>query len=277
MEKLLFILLLLFLTNTIRGQVVKVNLQEKFIIKTDLPYEKVKQMNPDIVNYDIVGGNYVGDSAEFSIALYNANRNNKYDEKEDILIVSTFDAKAVSIYPSVSSQPIAEVNTIECDGKKFSVIEIDEKGTYVKIKPLADDLTNPDLKVFNKVPDINFKAITGDTINFRSFLNKEKYVFVEFWASWCHNCLENFSILKAYYRNYADQLTLISLNIGDSPNEIQDMIKKYDLNWTQGYSTDVIGKEFLLYGNNYGALFDPSGKLVLICHEPEEIKRFIDK
>jgi thiol-disulfide isomerase/thioredoxin len=71
---------------------------------------------------------------------------------------------------------------------------------------IALSLQNP--SVFAK--DITLQTIQGDKIAFSSL--KGKWVFINYWASWCHICLDEIPELNRFYRQNKDHVALFAVN-----------------------------------------------------------------
>ena len=83
--------------------------------------------------------------------------------------------------------------------------------------------------MFNKS---DFKTIDGKSIQLRT--EKAPIVIINFWASWCKPCLEEFpSLIKLRNKYSADQVQIIAVNTDVEKQllEIKKTKKKYKLNF----------------------------------------------
>jgi thiol-disulfide isomerase/thioredoxin len=72
-----------------------------------------------------------------------------------------------------------------------------EKGELMRKK--LTDFKNS--SVGNLAPDFTLKDINGNQFTLSSFGNK-KYILIDFWASWCAPCRQDFPFLKEIYNKY---------------------------------------------------------------------------
>jgi len=80
---------------------------------------------------------------------------------------------------------------------------------------------------------INFvsKAISGNIIELDKL--KGKYIYLDFWGTWCSPCREEIPILKSIYSEYQNEnFTLIGI-ANDNFEALQDFVKKQEINWEQ--------------------------------------------
>ncbi len=71
-------------------------------------------------------------------------------------------------------------------------------------------------KIGDLAPEIDFKSVTGDQITLSKLEGRP--VLVNFWATWCGPCREEFPALVRMYKKYQDQgLVVIGVNYQD-PN-----------------------------------------------------------
>ncbi len=91
--------------------------------------------------------------------------------------------------------------------------------------------------------DFNLNDRFGRKINFENF--KDRYLLIDFWASWCVPCIENFPYLKKLMEEYkSDSIQFISVSLDTNSNSWKAAIKKYDLPDIQ--LSDLKGFEGLL-------------------------------
>lgn len=186
----------------------------------------------------------------------------------------------------------------------FSIEAIVElMGPYVvveKVEKLWDSL-NPELKnsyngkVINavllgsKATDVGSKApgfsqpdTAGKLVRLADI--KGKYVFVDFWASWCHPCrAENPNVLKAYDAYKGRNFTVVGISIDFEKDRDKWMkaIHEDGMPWIQLLSpANIDGGAMKTYGiraipSNF--LVDPNGIIVAKnLHGPELQKRLAE-
>ena len=83
----------------------------------------------------------------------------------------------------------------------------------------ADDLTG---KI---APAFSAKDIEGKEINLRDYLGK--VVLLDFWASWCIPCREEFPFLVKFYRDHKkDDFIILAINIDNNEENMHDFLVK---------------------------------------------------
>ena len=140
---------------------------------------------------------------------------------------------------------------------------------YAMYKELVNDILSANLKVGSKAPDISGKKPDGKEITLSDL--KGKYVFIDFWASWCAPCRREIPYLKEAlaYSEKSDNLVVLSYSIDNKMNDWVNCIEKNNLkhkNWIhistlKGWNSDGI-KLFGVKGVPFTALIDPEGNVV---------------
>lgn len=72
--------------------------------------------------------------------------------------------------------------------------------------------------------DINLIDIQGHKTEFTQL--KGKWVFINYWASWCEPCLEEIGALNEFYQQQQDKVALFAVNFDDLPLDEQQMLVK---------------------------------------------------
>ena len=154
-------------------------------------------------------------------------------------------------------------------------------------KELQNEILAANLKVGAEAPDITGRTPEGKELSLSDF--KGKYVFIDFWASWCAPCRREIPHLKevlAYSEN-SDNLVVLSYSIDSKEKDWLACIKNNNLihkNWIhistlKGWNTEAI-KLFGVKGVPYTALIDPEGNVVEFKLRGEEmvkrLKNIID-
>ncbi len=133
-------------------------------------------------------------------------------------------------------------------------------------KQIKDDisfLTNKRIGV--KMPDFVQNDPNGNPVNFASF--RGKYVYIDFWASWCIPCrAENPNVLKAYQKHKDSNFTVVGVSLDDDLSSWKRAIKQDKMPWTM--VSDLKGKMneiavfFGITGIPSTLLLDPEGKII---------------
>lgn len=126
-------------------------------------------------------------------------------------------------------------------GSHFDSAEV--KPLYYKFSPqlqssplgkLAIDriLANEKRAVGVKIIDFSQTDIDGKVFNIKSL--RGKYVFLDFWASWCYWCRkENPNVIKAYEQLKDRNLEIVSVSFDESEASWKNAVKEDKLPWLQ--------------------------------------------
>ncbi|MDQ6530981.1 TlpA disulfide reductase family protein [Flavobacterium sp. LHD-85] len=86
-------------------------------------------------------------------------------------------------------------------------------------------------------PDFEANDLNGDLLQISSFRNN-KYVLLDFWASWCGPCREDFPFLKEMYSKYEDQgFEIISVSRDEKLDLWRAAIQKENIGKWKHFST----------------------------------------
>lgn len=132
----------------------------------------------------------------------------------------------------------------------------------------TDTVVKPqDLPVSTVAPDFTLMDADGKPVSLSSF--RGKYVLVDFWASWCPDCIrENPNIVEAYKRFKDKNFTVIGVSFDRTKEAWLSRIAKDGLTWTQlfapgGWKSDV-SKAYGIHWIPTAYLIDPEGKIVAV-------------
>lgn len=154
------------------------------------------------------------------------------------------------------------------DGENANSREPYDVGTFqIEIKrPVAPDFTAEDLE--------------GNEFKLSDF--KGKYVFLDFWATWCAPCIADLPYLRNAHKKYHDRenFVMLSLSFDDTVEKVQRFIDRNNIQWDQGFlgpsaQSDIPG----YYKRGIPAMFviDPEGNVVSENFEGTDIERTLSR
>jgi len=130
-----------------------------------------------------------------------------------------------------------------------------------------------------KAPDILLPNSKGDSVALSSSLQTNKYVLIDFWASWCGPCRHAMPGLKKLYSKYHDKgLEIYSISLDENPNAWKRAVFEDGTKWLhvldqQGNTANNWGVSFI--PNTF--LLDENRNIVAINAEPAEIDKILQK
>ncbi|MCB0391655.1 MAG: TlpA family protein disulfide reductase [Bdellovibrionales bacterium] len=78
----------------------------------------------------------------------------------------------------------------------------------------------------NGVPDFELNDIKGKTIKLSDF--KNKIVIVNFWASWCDPCVEEFPSLLKLLNDFKGEIVLLAISADHSEEDMNNFLKAFN-------------------------------------------------
>jgi len=150
------------------------------------------------------------------------------------------------------------------DKQKFKYVGIDTQSRSLLLQPISDDSKKYSLQKgypFRPFKGKDFR--TGKSIALSDFAGK--YVFIDFWGTWCGPCVQDLPELRETYQD-ADKAHVQFLGVvgKDSAERLARFLAKNPLEWPQILS-DSVNKLVETYGIQAyptTVLIGPDGKVV---------------
>lgn len=102
----------------------------------------------------------------------------------------------------------------------------------------------------------------GKAVSFDQF--KGKYVWIDFWASWCGPCKQAFPHMKELYAGYKDKgFEIIGISTDTKIEPWLKILPILNNPWPQLWDNTNLFSEFAVTAFPTGFLIDPDGKIVL--------------
>jgi len=115
------------------------------------------------------------------------------------------------------------------------------------------------------VKDIAQNDVNGKPVKFSDF--RGKYLYVDFWASWCGPCrAENPNVVKAYNTFKNKNFDVLGISLDENEAHWKDAIQKDGLLWTQlsdlkGWDNEI-ARYYGIQAIPFSFLLDPNGVII---------------
>lgn len=148
---------------------------------------------------------------------------------------------------------------------------------------------NETIKVGQEAPELAYPSPDGKIISLKK-VNHDRYVLLDFWASWCGPCRLSSPALVALYKEFKDKrfkdarkgFTVVSVSLDRKKENWIEAIKKDDLSWP--YHMSDLKAWQSEAASKYGVLFipqafliGPDGKVLGWYMHPSDAKRDLEK
>ncbi|WP_129715245.1 TlpA disulfide reductase family protein [Pedobacter sp. SYP-B3415] len=126
------------------------------------------------------------------------------------------------------------------------------------------------------ISDFELRDANAKLVNTAGIRKTNKYMIIDFWASWCTPCRANNQALLKLYRTYHPrQLEIVGISIDDNLNNWKTALKQEDLPWPQLIDTGGFSSASALRADIRSIpsylLTDAGGRLILKTHKVEAL------
>lgn len=88
--------------------------------------------------------------------------------------------------------------------------------------------------VGNHFTDLVMTTREGENISLEMLVQQNKYVLIDFWASWCAPCRQSIPGLRILHETYKDRgLSIVGISLDEDKEAWEAAIEKYKMDWIQ--------------------------------------------
>jgi len=191
----------------------------------------------------------------------NANVYYKYLQAKPSSIVKNY---VLNKYTSLLNNPSDE--DVKKIADKYSQLSKNDQdgyfGRYIKKK-----IDSYKVSVGMMAPEIVQNDLLGNPFSLISL--KGKYVLLDFWASWCGPCRQDFPQIKELYREYKKYgFEIISISKDSDTSAYLKAIEQHGINiWTNSLINEKITKSYFVSTIPLKILINPKGVIIGIWRE----------
>lgn len=150
-------------------------------------------------------------------------------------------------------------------------------------KMLDEYISFQSFGVGSEAYDFTLKSIDGKEITLSDY--RGKYVFLDFWASWCSPCRMEMPNMQELYKTYKKDLVIIGISLDKDEAKWKEAVKEFDMKWLQCCDPlelhGEVAPRYKVAGIPRTVLVDPEGKVVALdlrgAKLVEEVGKFLNK
>lgn len=132
---------------------------------------------------------------------------------------------------------------------------------YVKQGRVDKQLRGLSMKTGVAAPEFELVSLDGDTVRLSQF--KGKYVFIDFWGSWCSPCMGELPNVQNLATNIpADKLVVIGIVCRDKEERARKAIENQQLTYINAMADEKVQDDFGVSSYPTTLLVDKDGRIV---------------
>ena len=122
--------------------------------------------------------------------------------------------------------------------------------------------------------DFTLKTAEGEEVNLETVINRNRFVLVDFWASWCGPCRGENPYLKAAYEKYhADGFEIVSVSTDRDEAAWLKAVADDGMNWIQVRDVDnTAATDYMIMYIPSNFLYDSNGVMIAKGLRGEELE-----
>ena len=181
----------------------------------------------------------------------------------------------------------------EINGAALPVYEklmtsLDEDTVLRRVKPSRDelallvtrDMNDKALSPGQRAPEFTLSDLSGIEVSLAEVLDANESVFIDFWASWCTPCIEDFPELKKLHATYKDYgFEVLTISVDNTYEDWKEATEQLQFSWIDvgslGGTETKTPVSYGVWGIPKGFLVDSQGCILQKEIRPDKLKEVL--
>ena len=105
-------------------------------------------------------------------------------------------------------------------------------GVQMKVIQANQDRATAASRIYSgaEAPDFSLPTPDGGPLSL-STLQSGKYILLDFWGSWCHNCIEGLPKMQQLYARHQDRLEILGIDCDETAAQWRAALTRYNMPW----------------------------------------------
>lgn len=136
----------------------------------------------------------------------------------------------------------------------------------------------PDMLKFARLcdySDFDVETVEGEVKKFSQVIHKDKYILVDFWASWCAPCRNAISYVRELYEKYPKELQVFSISVDEKQEDWEKAMEEENMVWEQlrvsGETLRGVCERYRFATIPYLLLIHPEGKIMSATNSIDDV------
>lgn len=99
-----------------------------------------------------------------------------------------------------------------------------------------DSALHQEMASGSEAPDFSAKLNNGETFTLSE--KEGQVILLNFWATWCNNCVKEMPAIEKLYEEYGDQITIVGVNVGEDKDTVNTFIESKNYSFPVAYDTE---------------------------------------
>ena len=115
--------------------------------------------------------------------------------------------------------------------------------------------------------DFTMENLEGESVSLSEYVGKNKYIFIDFWASWCGPCrAEVPGLIEAYGKYKSKGLEIVGVSLDRDKDKWIEGVKDLKMTWPQmsdmKYWESPVVQLYAIKGIPHTVLLDENGTII---------------